>query len=138
MTIKFGNFAIFIVRNFVVIWEAPNIFYFFARERGRGSPRRQGGVGVGFLLKVPGRGGGVLPREGGGGARGCLRGIRGILAGELNIFLGGQNAHQENQAGSPGRTPSMRAASLELWRSLAKFGEPTTPYPRESFSFMLP
>ena len=24
MTIKFGNFANFIVRNFVVIWEAPN------------------------------------------------------------------------------------------------------------------
>ena len=25
MTIKFGNFANFIVRNFVVIWEAPKI-----------------------------------------------------------------------------------------------------------------
>ena len=24
MTIKFGNFANFIVRNFVVIWEAPS------------------------------------------------------------------------------------------------------------------
>ena len=24
MTIKFGNFANFIVRNFVVIWDAPN------------------------------------------------------------------------------------------------------------------
>ena len=25
MTIKFGNFTNFIVRNFVVIWEAPNV-----------------------------------------------------------------------------------------------------------------
>ena len=25
MTIKFGTFANFIVRNFVVIWEAPNL-----------------------------------------------------------------------------------------------------------------
>ena len=25
MTIKFGNFANFVVRNFVVIWEAPNL-----------------------------------------------------------------------------------------------------------------
>ena len=31
MTMKFGNFANFIVRNFVVIWEAPT----FGREKGR-------------------------------------------------------------------------------------------------------
>ena len=31
MTIKFGNFANFIVRDFVVIWEAPN---FGGQKRG--------------------------------------------------------------------------------------------------------
>ena len=32
-----------------------------------------------------------------------------------------------------GRPRSMRAPSCELWRSLAKFGEPTMPYSREYF-----
>ena len=36
MTIKFGNFANFIVRNFVVIWEAPIEGYFQGWGGGEG------------------------------------------------------------------------------------------------------
>ena len=52
-----------------------NVYYFSARGRGRGSPRRGGrGGGRDFLLKIPGGG-----RAGGGGGGegpgGCLRGM---------------------------------------------------------------
>ena len=47
--------------------------FFLCSGEGRGSPRRQEGVGVGFLFKVPRERG--SPRRGGKGAGGCLRGI---------------------------------------------------------------
>ena len=73
--------------------DVSNIFYLFSvRGRGRGSPRRQEGAGVGFYWKSQ-EGVGGFPRErGGGGGGGCLRGNLG--GGELNIFFGARNAHQ--------------------------------------------
>ena len=67
--------------------------FFSARGRGRGSPRRQKGAGVGFLLKTPRGGGFSHKREGGGrGARRVSEGNFG--GGDLNIFFRGRNAHQ--------------------------------------------
>ena len=83
-------YFIFAVLSTLFLVDVSDYFYLFfsARGRGRGSPWCQEGAGVGFLLKIPG-GGGVLPREGGGGegAGGCLRGIFG--GGELNFFFSG-------------------------------------------------
>ena len=65
-------------------------FVFSAPGRGRGSPGRQGGGGVGFLLKM--RGG--SPRtgwEGGRGREGVCREFGGIGGGGgLNIFFGAE------------------------------------------------
>ena len=71
--------------------------FFSAPERGRGSPERQGGRGVGFLLKIPGGGG--SPKRGWEGARGAGRVSAGNLGelgggGGLNIFFRGRNARQ--------------------------------------------
>ena len=52
MTIKFGNFAIFIVRNFVVIWEAP---IFTKRPRKRRTGRWRAPQKRGLLLRRMGR-----------------------------------------------------------------------------------
>ena len=66
-------------------WTFRIFFIFSARGRGRGSPLRQEGAGVGFLLKIPG-GGGVFSHEGGGGAGRVSAGNFG--GGGLNIFWG--------------------------------------------------
>ena len=47
--------------------DGSDIFYFFCSGEGRGSLGRQGGGGVGFLLKIPGGGGLSGGREGGEG-----------------------------------------------------------------------
>ena len=62
-----------------------SVFFVFssAPGRGRGSPGRQGGGGVGFLLKLPG-GRGCLP---GGGGRGLGAGR--VSAGNLGDWGGG-------------------------------------------------
>ena len=44
MTIKFGNFANFIVRNFVVIWEAPNKWEAYCGTNRRRTAAQIGGV----------------------------------------------------------------------------------------------
>ena len=55
MTIKFGNFATFIVRNFVVIWEAPTFSFEMFCQAG-------GGVGFKILgLEAPVSGGWLGP-----------------------------------------------------------------------------
>ena len=61
----FLHFLLEIRSSIISAWWTFRIFFFFGSGRGRGSPRRQEGGGVGFLLKIPG--GGVLPGEGGGG-----------------------------------------------------------------------
>ena len=66
----------------VVFWflvDVSDSFYFFCSgERGRGSPRRRKGGGVGFLLKIREEGGGLpKEREGAEGPEGCLRGTAG-------------------------------------------------------------
>ena len=58
--------------------DVSNIFYFSARGKGKGSPRRQEGWGVGFLLKIPRGGGGSSRRR--GGAKG-QKGVAGNLGG---------------------------------------------------------
>ena len=69
-----------------------DIFDFFsARGRGEGSPRRQEGGGIGFVLKITGGGG--VSRTGAEG----LGGSGGIgeffLGGGLNILFRGRNVH---------------------------------------------
>ena len=59
-------------------WWTFRIFLFFLLGEGNGSPGRQGGGGIRFLIENPKRGAGVS--EEGGGVRGrgwCLRGIWG-------------------------------------------------------------
>ena len=60
--------------------------FFFGRGEGRGSPRRWGGGGFDFLLKIPGGGG--SSRGGSEGPGGCC-GELGNLGGGLNIFFSG-------------------------------------------------
>ena len=77
--------------------DVSDIFYFFsARGRERGSPRRRPGRGGGnFLWKIPG-GGGAFPGSGSGrggkGPGGCLLGIG--RGGGVNIFFRGRNVHR--------------------------------------------
>ena len=67
-------------------------FYFSALGRGRGSPRRQERVGVGFLLKM----GGAFSRRGGTEGRG-REGVGGEFGGGgAKFFFRGRNSHQEN------------------------------------------
>ena len=64
--------------------DVSDLFDFFSPPgRGRGSPGREGGEGVGFLLKLPGGGG--FSQEGVGGGEGAGR----VSAGNLGEFGGG-------------------------------------------------
>ena len=57
MTIKFGNFANFIVRNFVVIWEAPTLGFEESNLRCPGNfagmSRTPGGVLTSLTTHTP-------------------------------------------------------------------------------------
>ena len=55
--------------HYIPWWTFRIFFIFSARGRGRGSPGRQGGGGVGFFVEKSQEGGGVS-QEGGGGPRG--------------------------------------------------------------------
>ena len=72
-------------------------FFFSVPGRGRGSPERQGGRGVGFLLKAPG--GGEVSQEGVGGGEAAGRVSAGNLGewggGGKNIFFRGRSARQD-------------------------------------------
>ena len=74
--------------------DVSDFFIFSARGRGRGSPRRQEGEAVGFLLKS---------QEGGGLARGerVASGREGVcrnLGGAgVNFFFWARNSRQESQ-----------------------------------------
>ena len=77
-------------------WWTFRIFLVFCRLGGgeRGSPRRQEGAGVGFLLTIPGGGGAGLPRRGGGGRVAWRVFVGNSGGGGLTIFFWGRNFHQ--------------------------------------------
>ena len=75
--------------------DVSDTFYFFsARGGGRGSPKRGEGGGIGFLLKIPGEGGGRLFARRGRGQEGACGEFwtfwRG--GGGLNIFFGAETS----------------------------------------------
>ena len=78
---------------FRITWWTFRIFFFSAPGRGRESPGRRGGGGggFGFLLKIPGRGGGFWQEgwEGPGRREGVCREFGGI-GGGLNFFFRGR------------------------------------------------
>ena len=69
------------------------IYYFSARETGRGQSEALGGGGGDFLSKIPG--GGVSWAGGGGRRASGWEGVCGeFRGGGLNIFFRGRNVHQ--------------------------------------------
>ena len=87
--------------------DVSDIFYFVCSGRGRGSPRRrEGGGGIGFLLKIPG--GGSPAQEGPRGREGVCGDLGSCLGGRLNIFFGAEmSTKQASRAKGASDTPPL-------------------------------
>ena len=101
-------------------WTFRISFIFPARGRGREGPRRRGGAGVGFSVKIPGGGG--SPRGGGEGkgAGRCLRGICG-WGGVQKCFFRGRDVQGTEGPNSVRKQSRLRfSVSLERMPKLKR------------------
>ena len=99
--------------------DVSDIFKFFsARGRGRGSPRRQEGWGIGSFAKIPGGGGGF---PGGGAGAGRVSAANwGILGAGAKYFFRGRNVHQEKsriQKSFLAGYPTICGAAGKVWET---------------------
>ena len=93
------------------------IYFFSVRGGGRGGPRRQAGE-IGFLFKIPGRGGGGF-REGEGprGREGVCGELGTILGGGAKYFFSGSKTSTKNA-----RAEKVSKFNLDLQNSPQKEG----------------